>query len=89
MKKKLLRLGMILLLSTPVQAFAIYCSNCSNMFVQALERVTSLEQLATLTNQYTEAIQQTAQQIQMVQNMIQNTASLSGNLKSQLSGQLS
>lgn len=89
MKKKLLKLGMILLLSTPVPAFAIYCSNCSNMFVQALERVTSLEQLATLTNQYTEAIQQTAQQIQMVQNMIQNTASLPGNLKSQLSGQLS
>lgn len=88
MKKKLLKLGMVVLLAVPRPAAAIYCSNCSNLFVQALERVTSLEQLSTLTNQYAEAIQQTAQQVQMVQNMMQNTASLPGNLKGQLSGQL-
>jgi P-type conjugative transfer protein TrbJ len=75
-------------LAVPTPAAAIFCSNCSNLFVQALERVTSLEQLSTLTNQYAEAIQQTAQQVQMVQNMMQNTASLPGNLKGQLSGQL-
>ena len=88
MKKKLLKLGMVVLLAVPTPAAAIFCSNCSNLFVQALERVTSLEQLSTLTNQYAEAIQQTAQQVQMVQNMMQNTASLPGNLKGQLSGQL-
>ena len=88
MKKKLLKLGMVVLLAVPTPASAIFCSNCSNIFVQALERVTSLEQLSTLTNQYTEAIQQTAQQVQMVQNMMQNTASLPGNLKGQLTGQL-
>jgi P-type conjugative transfer protein TrbJ len=88
MKKKLLKLGMVMLLAFPTPAAAIFCSNCSNLFVQALERVTSLEQLSTLTNQYTEAIQQTAQQVQMVQNMMQNTASLPGNLKGQLTGQL-
>ena len=88
MKKKLLKLGMVLILAVPTPAAAVYCSNCSNLFVQALERVTSLEQLSTLTNQYAEAIQQTAQQVQMVQNMMQNTASLPGNLKGQLSGQL-
>lgn len=88
MRKTLLKLGMVLMLALPAPAAAIYCSNCSNTFVQALERVTSLKQLVTLTNQYTEAIQQTAQQIKMVQNMIQNTASLPGSIKSQLSGQL-
>lgn len=75
------------MLALPAPATAIYCSNCSNMFVQALERITSLEQLSTLTNQYTEAIQQTAQQIQMVQNMIQNTNSLPGSIKGGIAGQ--
>lgn len=87
MKKNLLKFGMILMVALPAPAAAIVCSNCSNIFVQALERITSLEQLSTLTNQYSEAIQQTAQQIQMVQNMIQNTNSLPGSLKGGLAGQ--
>ncbi len=87
MKRKLFTLAVTVLLALPAGAEAIVCSNCSNVFVQALERITSLEQLQTLTSQYSEAIQQTAQQIQMVQNMIQNTASLPGNVKSQLAGQ--
>lgn len=88
MKKKLLILGIAALLALPAPVKAIFCSNCSNLFIQALERVTNLEELQTLTSQYREAIQQTAQQIQMVQNMIQNTASLPGNVKGQLAGQL-
>ncbi|GAB6194286.1 P-type conjugative transfer protein TrbJ [Desulfocastanea catecholica] len=88
MKKKLLILGITALLTLPAPAKAIYCSNCSNVFVQALERVTNLKELETLTSQYAEALQQTAQQIEMVQNMIQNTASLPGNIKAQLAGQL-
>lgn len=50
---------------------------------QALERATSLEQLATLSNQLTEAVEQTELQIRMVQqnieryeNMILNTVGL-------------
>lgn len=79
---------MVLAAFRPVTADVVYCTNCSSRFTQALDRVTNLSQLSTLTNQYTEAIQQTAQQIQMVQNMIQNTASLPGALKGQLAGQL-
>ena len=88
MKKQLLAFALVLAAVRPVTAEVVYCTNCSSKFTQALDRVTNLSQLSTLTNQYTEAIQQTAQQIQMVQNMIQNTASLPGTLKSQLAGQL-
>ena len=34
------------------------CTNCSNMVIQALERVTNMEQLTTLMNKYKEAITQ-------------------------------
>lgn len=69
-------------------ASAIYCSNCSTVFVQALDRITNLSQLSTMTSQYTEDIAQTLQQVKMVQNMIQNTAALPSQLRGQLSGQL-
>jgi P-type conjugative transfer protein TrbJ len=88
MKKNLITLGITVLLALPLPAKAIFCANCSNIFIQALERITSLKELQTLTSQYSEDIQQTAQQIQMVQNMMQNTASLPGNIKGQLSSQL-
>ena len=75
----------IVLLMIPMQAMpgTVYCTNCSDKFMQAIEKATSLEQLKTLVKEYDEAIQQTAAQLQMVQqnieqytNMIQNTVAL-------------
>jgi P-type conjugative transfer protein TrbJ len=88
MKKNLITLGIAVLLALPLPAKAMFCVNCSSIFIQALERITSLKELQTLTSQYSEDIQQTAQQIQMVQNMMQNTASLPGDIKGQLSKEL-
>ena len=59
----------IALLLVPVQTMSgtVYCTNCSDKFMQAIEKATSLEQLKTLVKEYDEAIQQTAAQLQMVQ----------------------
>ncbi|MDD2464488.1 MAG: P-type conjugative transfer protein TrbJ [Desulfobulbus sp.] len=88
MKKQLLAVALSVAVVQPVAAEVVFCTNCSNLFTQALDRVTNVSQLSTLTSQYTEAIQQTAKQIQMVQNMMQNTTSLPGALKKQFAGQL-
>ena len=57
--------------------------DCSNMLVQALDRITNMEELSTLMSDYQESITQTAQQIRMVQQnieqyaeMVQNTMQL-------------
>ena len=83
----------MLLNAASAKAIPVTCTNCSNMVIQALERVTNMEQLTTLMNKYKEAITQTAQQIQMVQqliqqyaNMLQNTAQLPSNLINELKG---
>lgn len=79
------------------QTFAdtVYCVNCSENATQALERVTNLEQLQTLLKEYDEAIQQTAAQLEMVQqnieqyaNMVQNTVMLPANLINKISTKL-
>lgn len=70
-------------------AFAktVYCSNCSDRFTQALDRITNVQQLQQLAAEYTETVKQTAQQIALVQNnieqlanLVQNTISLPDNL---------
>jgi len=85
----------ILLNAAPARSMVVSCTNCSNMVTQALERVTNVEQLKTLMNEYKEAVTQTAQQIQMVQqliqqysNMLQNTAQLPSNLINEIKGNL-
>ena len=95
MKKYLLSLAMLALLSTPAHALTVTCTNCSNTLVQMLDRITNVEQLSTLINEYHESITQTAQQIRMVQqnieqyqNMVQNTVQLPANLVSELRGSL-
>ncbi|CAI3228520.1 P-type conjugative transfer protein TrbJ [Desulfovibrio desulfuricans] len=95
MKKYLLSLAMLVMLASPAQAFVVTCTNCSNMLVQMLDRITNMEELATLMNDYQESITQTAQQIRMVQqnieqyqNMIQNTVQLPANLVNELKGSL-
>jgi P-type conjugative transfer protein TrbJ len=71
------------LASAPVRAYVVTCTNCSDTWTQAAERITSLEELQTTIKQYQEAIAQTQQQIALVQNnikqyenMIQNTKTL-------------
>ena len=77
-------------------AKSVYCTNCSTRATQALEKALSNSQLSELKAAYDEYVQQTAQQIRMVQqnveqyaNMLQNTAQLPLDLISQVRGDLS
>jgi len=78
----------ILIAPNPGKAYTVFCTNCSTVFTQLLDRVTNVSQLQKLTQQYAEDIQQTAQQIQLVQRAIQNTMQLPQTLRGQLTGQL-
>lgn len=95
MKKYLLSIAILAMLATPAHAFVVTCTNCSNMLVQMLERVTNVEQLTNMIKQYQEAVEQTRQQINMVrqnieqyENMLQNTAKLPANLVNELKNSL-
>lgn len=96
MKKSLLLIVALLWMgTTPAYAIPVTCTNCSTNLVQLLDRITSMEQLQNVIGQYHENIQQTAQQIRMVQqnieqyaNMLQNTAQLPANLVGELQGNL-
>ena len=86
MKKALI---FIILLLFGVNSFAartVFCVNCSNQFIQLLDRITNLEQLAVLNKQYGESVIQTKKQIEILQNnikqyenMLQNTKKLKPN----------
>jgi len=87
---------LFLSLSAPGQAATVWCANCSDMWTQQIERVTNLEQLKQLMSSYHEAIQQTQQQIALVQNniqqyqnMLKNTLNLPANLLNQVKGEFS
>lgn len=90
--------AMMLILSMPCNAqaaYTVYCKNCSDKATQAIEKATSLEQLQTLLKEYDEAIQQTAAQLQMVQqgidryaNMVKNTVQLPASLVRKVADQL-
>ena len=80
--------------SAPSFGLSVYCTNCSNEWVQMMERVTNLQELANLSDQLVQEISQTEQQITMVrqnieryQNMTQNTKNLSPEALTQLSGE--
>ena len=67
----------------PSPAKTVWCANCSEKFTQALDRVTNVEQLRNIGADYQESVQQTIQQVRMVQqnveqyaNMVQNTIGL-------------
>lgn len=71
------------LMASAANARTVYCVNCSNKFMQALDRVTNVNQLTSLWKQYGEQVNQTAQQVRMVQqnieqyaNMVYNTVTL-------------
>ena len=77
-------------------AYTVYCTNCSDRVTQAIEKATSLDQLKTLLKEYDEAIEQTAAQLQMVQqnieqytNMVKNTVMLPANIIRKIAGELS
>ncbi len=75
--------SMLLGNAAPASAMTVWCSNCSEKFVQYMERVTNVEQLESLWKTYSENVQQTMQQVRLVQqtievykNMVVNTISL-------------
>lgn len=79
----------------PINANALitYCTNCSDIFTQAIEHTTSIEQLSELFTQTSEAIEQTQQQIEIVsntlkqyQNMLKNTANLPNSMRTKVLG---
>jgi|GEM_PF-4265361 len=89
--KKLLSIAAVSLsLLSPSFSYGITvtCLNCSNLFTQALEHITGLDQLVQLTQQTEQQIQQTIQQINLVKNAIQNTMQLPDTLRNQLTSQL-
>ena len=76
-------------------AVTAFCTNCSDRFMQAMDRVTNVEQLKSLYAEYAESIQQTASQIQMVQqnveqytNMVRNTVAIPKNMIAKISKEL-
>lgn len=84
----------ILFMASSAHSMTVTCTNCSDRFVQAMERVTNVDQLATAMDQYGEAVTQTEQQIRMVQqnieqytNMLQNTKNLMPETLAQLQGE--
>lgn len=86
-------LSAVLLCSASAHAYTVYCTNCSTMFTQMMDRVTNVEQLSTAIDQYGQAMQQTEQQIRMVQqnieqyqNMLKNTQSLSPSMLTAMNG---
>ncbi|MGI6656289.1 MAG: P-type conjugative transfer protein TrbJ [Desulfobulbus sp.] len=55
-----------MLVGTPAPGLAVYCSNCSTVFQQALEYATQIKELAELVTQTQEAIKQTEMQIKNI-----------------------
>lgn len=96
MKTSLIIITALLLVPVQTMSGTVYCTNCSDKFMQAIEKATSLEQLKTLVKEYDEAIQQTAAQLQMVQqnieqytNMVQNTVALPKEMIRKISAEMS
>ncbi len=85
----------LILLGNNAHARVVYCTNCSDRFTQALERVTSLSQLQSMYKDYAEQLTQTMQQIEMVRqnveqyaNMVKNTLALPQNLIAKVKGEM-
>jgi P-type conjugative transfer protein TrbJ len=85
---------MVMALAAPAKALTVVCTNCSDVWTQQMERATSLEQLKSMLDTYREAIEQTRQQIALVQNniqqyqnMIKNTLSLPNDLINLVKGE--
>ena len=82
--------------SGPVWSATVYCTNCSDKWTQAMERITNVEELQNAVKHYQEAMEQTRQQLQIMQttfqqyeNMLKNTASLPQNIIGEMKGSFS
>ncbi len=62
-------LAAMITISYPAPAPAVFCSNCSTVFQQALEYATQLKELAELVTQTQEAIKQTEMQIKNLEQL--------------------
>ena len=72
MKKYILLPALVLwICATPAYAITVTCTNCSTNLIQLLDRITNVEQLTNAIKQYQEAVEQTRQQITMVQQNIE------------------
>lgn len=88
---------MIVLVMQSVNAQAqwtVFCPDCSDKFTQALDRITNIEELQKMTEQVSEAVRQTEEQIRIAQttfdqleNMIKNTVSLPATIKGRIQGE--
>jgi len=83
----------VFLYSCIAYAIPVECVNCSDNIVQALNQITTLEELGQLISSYEEQVEQTLKQIQMVQNQIQqyenmvkNTIKLPAQLLNKVTG---
>jgi P-type conjugative transfer protein TrbJ len=94
---KSLQIGLLAIIlmipSTSHCQWTVWCTNCSEMFTQALDRITNITQLTELYKQVDEAIEQTMKQIELVQqgidqfeNMVQNTITLPDQIRSKFQG---
>ena len=81
MRFTLICLILLMVFAGSASAKAVYCTNCSTRFTQALDRVTNLKQLENLISQYKEDIQQTAHQMTMVKQNIEQLADMARNTK--------
>ena len=62
-------LAAMVTISYPAPAPAVFCSNCSTVFQQALEYATQLKELAELVTQTQEAIKQTEMEIKNLEKL--------------------
>ena len=83
----------VVLASTVQAGLVVTCTNCSEKLIQILDRVTNVEELATLAADYEESVAQTMHQMQMVanqldqySNMVQNTIKLPQTLLNKITG---
>lgn len=97
LKRAILTLAItaMVMVGAETEAKSFYCTNCSEKWMQALDRVTNVNELATLTQQLDNEVSQTAYQLQMVQQnvqryelMMKNTKGLSPDTVRRLSGEL-
>lgn len=80
-------LGIFLFGVSQADARAVYCTNCSERWTQAIEKVTSMKQLQQMYSDYKEYVEQTAQLLEnvhqnivMIKDMQHNTLGLPGEI---------
>lgn len=88
-------LGIFLFGVSHAEAKAVYCTNCSTKWTQAIEKVTNIKQLNQMYADYKQYVEQTAHQlknvqqnIEMITDMVHNTAALPRELLGKVSDEM-